>query len=129
MNNFKITLNQKRFLIIWICVHSFALFVNLVGLEGGSEYRGSEQNGLFHTFTTKDYQKEDFWPFTTFLETHEYYTTNYDDPRNTIGITFRTRNEAKQPDFNGIFNSYNLPEYIFYVLLGLGIVFIPKAWN
>jgi len=125
---YSVTLNQKRFLIVWICIHSFALFVNLTGLYGTTR-EGTETLGYANIFTTNGY-KNDFWPITTFFYRERYYVPNPSDPRNQHGysVTFGTWKE-KEPSFNGLFTGYDSTEYLFYILLGIGFVFIPKIWN
>ncbi len=125
---YKTTLAQKRFLIIWICIHSFALFVNLANINGET-VEGDYNGGYTHLFTTRGYE-DDFYPFTTFIYKQKYFVENSNDPRNYYGasMTFGEWKE-KEPSFNGFFTGYNLPEYIFYILLGLGIIFLPKIWK
>lgn len=99
-----LTLNQKRFLILWILFHSFALFVNLAGVNGFTSINDHEYV-CFFTNTLPGQYPIGFWPFVTFSPNTIYYDRIV---------------------FNGIFYSYEFPEYIFYMCLGLGIVFIPK---
>ncbi|QNR85077.1 hypothetical protein H9N25_00780 [Pedobacter riviphilus] len=123
---YSVTLNQKRFLIVWICIHSFALFVNVASIYGTIN-EGTQTLGYSNLFTINSYE-DDFWPFTKFTETESYidYSPNIFDE---IGKPKRGIWRDKTPSFNGIFTGYNLPEYIFYIILGLGIIFIPKIWN
>ena len=109
---------QKRFLIIWIIFHSFALFVNLAKIQGTIK----EESSLFtpeakyeYLFTSlTDWDK--FWPITTYYEKVHKYPTPTTSAYDVIY-------------FNGIFNSYDYREYIFYILIGIGIVFVPKIWK
>jgi len=39
------------------------------------------------------------------------------------------RQVGEQNYYGGLFNSYGIPEYIFYMFLGAGIVFVPKLWK
>ena len=124
-----LTLKNRRFLVVWICINAFALFVNVAHIQGEiKSYSGttckidlltdghgvSEDYSLFHP--------ETFYPFTTeytatcyasssYFENHVY---NYDVPNNS---------------FKGIFNGYSYWEFIVYTLLGFAIVFIPKVWG
>lgn len=120
-----ITINQKRFLIAWTIFHSFALFVNLFKIDGSLKM--TLYSPIFNVFTTT-YQTgayDDFWPFVP-------YTSN--------GIVLLTEKSNDDPwiwkdlaqdsfNFFGVFNSYNFPEYIFYMLLGFGFIYLPKLWN
>lgn len=115
----KLSLNQKRFLIVWILFHSFALFVNLADIKGTTQNEGHlVENGYYKNTTINlltSNTHPSFWPFVNYYEdTFEYQSPNY-----------RTENL----DFNGIFYSYSFSEYIFYILLGLAIIFVPKLWN
>jgi hypothetical protein len=177
----KLTLNQRRFLIVWILFHSFALFVNLADIEG--EVETSDNTTYF--FTKGISNNNDFWPFTSYYSTtpkladrHKTVldsTTNRigkKEPKYTIGIHSKTGKKVRIPrgiaesvkffnnpinndvdvlptdnrvtDFSpiiqevvgiehsyygGLFNCYGFPEYIFYILIGLCAVFIPKFWN
>jgi hypothetical protein len=116
MKPLNLTLNQKRFLIIWILFHSFALFVNVAHIYGTLHdgYGKDNDNTTVYLFcNTLPDRESDFWPFTSYTE--ESYQSN-------LGNYYERY-------YGGIFNSYGFPEYIFYMLLGLGIVFIPKLWK
>jgi hypothetical protein len=106
MNNLKLSTVEKRFLIIWILLHSFALFVNLAEVSGKID----RDNFLF-TNTDPLYSKNGFWPFVNFEGTN-YYPA-----------------DGNVLYFNGLFYSYGLSAFIFYILLGIGIVYIPKLWK
>ena len=107
MKKLTITQKEKRFLIIWIGICLFAFFVNLVPIEG-------KIDDFTYIFTVGE--SGGFYPFTSdFMGRHFIGYDQYDF------MQFK-------PRFNGIFNSFNLPEFIFYILLGFGIVYIPKIW-
>src|SRR4051812_20719601 len=120
-----LTLKNKRFLIIWICVNAFALFVNVAKIEGditSDKPLGNQGVHIithYHLLTTIDniFSNDKFWPFTTF------YKGDSED-----GLLL-LRNSGTTGDkllFYGIFNSYNFPAFLFYSLLGIAIVYIPK---
>jgi len=126
-----ITINQKRFLIVWILIHSFALFVNLAHIKGeyyNKVYQLGGENREIKYLFTNSINQDQFWPFTD-------YTTNT-FKKDTVGIT-PTDNDfniislrtTSTEYFNGVFNSYNFPEFIFYILIGFAIVFVPKLWS
>ena len=114
----KLTLAQKRFLIIWILFHSFALFVNVASIKGTITEttslfsKNAEYKYLFTSLTDKD----KFWPVTSYYEQVYKYPT---DRTAGYSITY----------FNGIFNSYGYSEYLFYILLGCIFIYIPKLWR
>jgi hypothetical protein len=114
----KISTKQKRFLIIWIIINTFALFVNKVSLEGN--LNGSlPENGRdgYQTYIlTNTWTHEGFWPFVPFIES-KYY--------NASGM----QNAGTVHTFNGLFYSYDLAAFMLYIALGFGIVFIPKLWK
>lgn len=124
--NSKITLNQKRFLIIWISIHSLALFVNLFQVNGA--LKNTNYSPIFNVFTTSEniYNKDDFWPFVNYYIYGKCLVVT-EDIKNTPLLWKDWAHETN--NFFGVFNSYNFPEYIFYILLGLGIIFLPKFWN
>ncbi|WP_118972468.1 hypothetical protein [Taibaiella koreensis] len=103
--------SEKRFLIVWIGVCSFAFFVNLADLKGHYTRGGN--------IWTSGQNQGDFWPFTNF--------TTYVEGVTFVGID-PSYSYASHTGFNGIFNSFDLPEFVFYSFLGLAIVFIPKIW-
>lgn len=171
----KLTLNQGRFLIVWILFNSFALFVNLAGIRGEI----NNDKNTFYLFTSGE--RSGFWPFTSYyyeepktIESTPIFPDSIKkiEPEYKIGIHSKTGkkvriptgleeslrffNNPKNEDVNviptdktitdyssvvqevvgiahsysgGIFNSYGLPEYIFYMCLGLGIVYLPKLWK
>lgn len=111
----KISLREKRFLIIWVLFHAFALFLSI------AEIKGNYENGYYFSNSSST---KDFWPFAGF--NNEGYSPNfkgYDASGSSI-----TRYEPYST-FKGIFNGYDLTEFIAYMVLGLGIVFIPKIWS
>jgi hypothetical protein len=118
------TLREKRFLIIWLGICLFALFLNLADIQGKIESKDGKYQYLFF-FSSEMYghlYDNDFYPFTDFVVERSvlYPSEKLRDYYIGKGTYLR---------FNGIFNSFNLPEFIFYSLLGLGIVFIPKIWK
>jgi hypothetical protein len=105
MENLALTLNQKRFLIIWTLFHSFALFVNLAGINGFVTVNDHEYVCIFANTLPGETYGSGFWPFVNF-------SPNY-----------------QEMIFNGIFYSYGFAEYVFYMLLSIGILFVPKLWS
>lgn len=110
-------MKQKKFLAIWAIIHSIALFVNLANIRGTIVERStlfSNDAKYVYLFTDLTYEDK-FWPFTPFYEKtikHPEHTNN------TVTITC----------FNGIFNSYGISEFIFYIVSSIVIVFLPKLW-
>jgi len=120
MNNLKLSTVQKRFLIVWILFHCLALFVNLTDIEGRIG-----DDDLF----TQTYNKEGFWPFVSFYETYhqkvpitDYTSDNY----NSANTTYLDKDDTY---FKGIFYTYNTTAFVFYIILGFGIVYVPKIWK
>jgi hypothetical protein len=119
---FRITLNQKRFLIIWIGIHSLALFVNVFNIEG----RTDTSNWTISTkvynyvFTKNSNYDNDFWPFTEFTKQERYYI----EPINSYEQGTWSYGTA----FNGIFYNYDYSEFVFYMLSGLAFIYLPKLW-
>jgi hypothetical protein len=113
----KISLNERKFLIILSLINMFALFVNLAKVNGkfttASGYDKNEHQYLWTSGSNKD----DFWPFISFVE--EESSTTYDHNSDIFGT-----NHYYQ--FQGIFNSYGIEEFIGYSLLGLLIIVVPK---
>lgn len=100
MKQLMITKGERRFLILWLATWSFAFFVNLTDING-KIFRNTTPQYIFTE--NSEHRTQDFYPFTTFIEAH-------------------------CTCFNGIFNSFNLVEWVVYCLIGIGIVFIPKIW-
>jgi hypothetical protein len=114
----KLTLSQKRFLIVWICLHSFALFVNVAKIKGTIQESSSffTLNGHYEYVFTDGENNDNFWPFTKFYE--KVYKSETEKVTATTDIYF-----------HGIFNSYGLVEYISYIIFGLALIYIPKFWS
>lgn len=216
----KPTTNQKRFLIIWILFHSFALFVNLAHINGEISFNNNKDvssniiteridstsmttnedldrainelnstksksnSNLSHVgdydtkplpnsdrstvirdaqhtvdntifLFTNELNPSDFWPFTKFyFQTFVWEDFKYPEviseervkkpqtseeryldsitktyPSTPIAYSSLKTKVGEQNIYGGIFNSYNIPEYIFYMILGFGIVFIPMFWK
>lgn len=117
MNRFKMSVGQRRFLIIWVIFHSVALLMNITKIEG-TVHQSLPENGttgyqinLFTSFQPDS----DLWPFVAIYHS-EYESQNL----NTYGdIVY----------FKGIFFGYNAISFLFYILVGFGIVYVPKLWN
>ncbi|MEQ7800177.1 hypothetical protein ABDJ41_10215 [Pedobacter sp. ASV1-7] len=112
MRHYSVTKNQKRFLIIWCLIHSFALFVNLANIEGAVDFSKTEHYYEPSYFLSRENKPEQFWPFVTF----------YDK-------TFSNFTGKWEGTFYGIFTAYGFEEFVFYILLGFAIIFIPKLWR
>ena len=123
-----LTLIQKRFLILWILFHSFALFVNLFDIRGNvvddihftdTTYYRKSINLL--TDTTN---KGGFWPFVN-------YSSSIDtsSPINHFDGTFYKNIDSKIIEYKGIFSCYRFLQYITYIILGLLIIILPKLWK
>ena len=94
--------------------HSFALFVNITDLECRI---GNDD--LF----TQSYNKDSFWPFVSFYETfHEKVPIESYNP--ALGYI-----DESHTYFKGIFYSYNITAFVFYIIIGFGVVYIPKLWK
>ncbi len=121
MKPYQLTLGQKRFLIVWIVFHSFALFVNVANINWSTEDNYTHNKYYWLTSRLSE-DNASFWPFVT------YITKSIGTPDEVYnGITFKGA-----PDwtlFNGIFYCYNFISYIFYIILGFGIVYVPKLWS
>jgi hypothetical protein len=102
----KLSVREKRFLIVWLGICFFAFFVNFAGV-----YVEFDTNQKIFTSGWDDNQ---FWPFVTFNHNMEV-AARYGVPELGKG-------------FGGIFKSFNLPEFITYSLVGVGIVLVPKIW-
>jgi hypothetical protein len=125
----KISLNQRRFLIVWILFHSFALFVNIAQIQLNYSSPNNDGGRDYTYIFTKLTDEEKFWPFTDFRHyvTHSD-TSNWQEIPGTKSHMFNVtvRNDHY---FDGIFNSYGFSEYIFYVLFGFVIIYIPRLWR
>ena len=134
-----ITLNQRRFLIVWICINVFALFVNATHLEG-LIHHGHFNNDLdfrdLHKIILRDKfclfmdsnedinrERNEFklFPFTSHF-TSVLTNESWDKPTFSMYYTY-------DEGFLGIFNGYSYFSFAFYFVLGFAIVFIPKMWS
>ena len=138
----KISLAQRRFLIVWICVNAFALFVNVAGLEGEIShgrvcYNNNYKVSSIKTFClfmnkSKDIDETNrtFYPFSTPFTSVHYKTDKYTIDRD-YGYAHKGDNidTYYREGFLGIFNGYSYREFFIYSLLGFVIVFLPKLWS
>lgn len=111
----KISIIQRRFLIIWIAIHTIALLTNIIPIRGEYSVEGdrcfscTKSMYIFAAPIYTDQQETKFWPFTNIYDQDGYgYGSLY---------------------FRGIFFSYGFGEFIFYILTGFAIVFLPRLWN
>jgi hypothetical protein len=114
----KLKRNERRFLIIWVCVHAFALFVNVAKVKGTIKEADSlfNKDAYYEYLFTSSVDNDDFWPFTTYYEKVNKPAT---DTVAAYNITY----------FNGVFTSYGIIEFISYCILGFAIVYVPKFWK
>lgn len=123
----------KKFIWIWLIVHSFALFVNLFSLDMNFQFEDSQtetalkdkigKDEKFHFtvyfFTNKNNSNSQFWPFVTYIG---------DDGPHYISVWDGTKsNRYADGYFNGIFHNYDISEFLFY--LALIVIFLSyKAY-
>lgn len=133
----KISLKERRFLIVWTCVNLFALIVNIADIHGTiSEPRSpvtktGNQEWVFESIPgfylwTAGNHDDVFWPFQSkFIATRRNigYPVFIGDG-NTLNVL-----PGKITDFLGIFNGYDYLEFGIYMILGFVIIFLPKIWN
>ena len=115
MKKFVLSKGQRRFLIIWIIFHLFALLTNIIPIEGKVN---DTPSGVLYIFTQGSSDK--FWPFSDIS-----HRSNYTEIRNG---NYDYNSTRKVTHFYGIFNGYGIEEFLVYVLTGLLIVFLPKLW-
>jgi len=117
----KLTLNQRRFLIIWILFHSFAYFVNIAQIEGRITIQGDSSVNNYNLLTSinTDPYEHPFWPFVTFYRDHLNDSFHSTAPNGMVSYT----------NFYGIFNYYSLKAYISYIIIGLALIYVPKFWK
>lgn len=118
---------QRRFLIVWLLFHSFALFVNVAKIRGklvdkrivheasmDFQSRDIETNTYVYAFSS-DVESRDFWPFSHFYE-------------NRVPDGYAKYSNVRIHRFNGIFFGYGWDEFAFYVAIGFVFIFIRKLW-
>jgi hypothetical protein len=114
----KISLGQKRFLIIWCLFHLFALATSVIPIKGEILI---EEDGMKYTnyiFTDKWDVEGKFWPFVEMYDPNGYNTYNR-----------FIEQRVQKGEFKGIFRNYNIGAFFVYIVLGLLIVFLPKLWS
>lgn len=112
---------KKNFIIIWLCFHFLALFVNIFEIQGNliaksnTKTSYSQAKNFFTTYGITEYSKQDFWPFVTYFgqEMQSNITEDYD--------------KATSSEFYGVFTDYDYSEFIAYQLLLL--IFLYFYWN
>ncbi len=123
-------LNSKRnFLIIWLCFHFFALFLNVFKIEGvirEVENCANCQTRSYLYLLTNQHEREgdesfsNFWPISGITTTY-VYNSGYFKQKN---IFYSPEDyETKYVNFNGIFNDYDISEFIAYNLILLVILY------
>lgn len=132
------SLKSRRFLIVWCCVNSFALLVNLAHIKGqiiNSENKNDRnvENVVVNLFTDGGGIDEDysfFHPATFYPFTSEFYSNSERGVSSETGswVSYSSITWYKNIRFYGVFNGYSYLEFIVYIILGFAIVFIPKMW-
>jgi len=112
-----ISLNQRRFLIIWCFFHLFALATNLIPIKGEITSEGYN-NYIFTYGESGSYYDGGFWPFVKMNDEKGYDTYDH-----------QTNERKYRSIFLGIFHKYNTGAFIVYIVLGFAIVFLPKLWG
>ena len=115
-----LTQKNRRFLIVWFSVITFALICDLVPITGAlpdvytiNKSYGNELYNGTHYVLTSGHADGSFWPFEVdyFYDGH---THNHEMP-----IRF----------FRGVFYGFDFWEFLIYGIIGLAIVFLPRIWN
>ncbi|MBO0940062.1 hypothetical protein J2I47_26190 [Fibrella sp. HMF5335] len=113
----------KKVAIIYFSINLFALFVNLVGLEGciyspiiNSNDTSNLTNPTIYLFAEQDVVRpsleNNFWPFTSFVEEVDFAYMG---------------NHYKQNYYRGIFADYNMPEFLFYLIVPILYFFYKRS--
>lgn len=124
MKKITVTLGNKRFLIVWMAIHAFALFVNTARVRGTIKTDNPYKDESHIWTTANDWTYGgDFWPFTTFFK-HNDGKAAYSPVDGHVLYQYDSYTV-----FNGLFNGYGYSEFLAYVVLGFCIVFVPKAWE
>lgn len=124
----QITLAERRFLIIWCSFHLFALCTSLIPIKGEIVDQNKYRDYIF-TSTDHYNSERGFWPFVKMLEENGYSTNVEDYTYSSSGYPEKTVSRGKRSLFKGIFYNYSLGAFLVYILLGFGIIFIPKVWG
>jgi len=107
----KITANQRKFLIIWCTCHIIFLLCYLFKFSGdldNGSYLISRLSVRGQRYSTL---QDVFWPFCKIFD------------------SFKGLDGMQHNILNGFLYGYDYTEFIVYMLLGFGIVFLPKLWN
>jgi hypothetical protein len=120
--------SKRKLLIIWMLIHSFALFVNLCGIEGKlsddindsytSEYR------LFTTDLPFSVPYKDFWPLVGIYQTVEKIKAEQVASNDILSKPEITYAIVKVHYLRGIFFKYDISEFIAYNFLFLIVLYL-----
>lgn len=118
-----LTQKNRRFLIVWFAILTFALLCNLVPIRGKiRDYQQLDERGkaipAIFLFTDGNSDDYGFWPFVS-------YTDNYIGSFAADSI----ENATDMRVFYGIFHFFGFWEYLIYGAVGLAIVFLPQIWH
>lgn len=115
-------IGKRNIIIILMCINSFALIVNFLGLKGRFDDGRCDQ--IEHNFFTdlaisetkhsRESHNNNFWPFVKFFETSERY----------CGGDWETRHIKS---FRGIFRYYDYSEFFIYSIIILLVLYI--SWE
>ena len=99
----KVIERYKKFIFIYVLINLFALGINIIDLD----IRSSTHDLEFYYLTNNDNLSNNvqhFWPFVNFIyrKNHFYNWANHNNDYTT---------------FNGIFFSYDISEFIFYIAI------------
>lgn len=117
--NFRLNQGQKRLFVIWLCFHSFALFVNLASID----WSITDSKGTAYHIFTSDYNQSKFWPFTRYIVKGAWLKKN-------SRVVYLSGNPYNTPEggYYGFFNGYGIPEFITYMILLFGFFYLPRLW-
>lgn len=138
-----ISVFEKRFLILWTIFHLTAIILYSFHISGKKEVnidstgqwassspteRGWTYSYIFNKFSDTSYTSTDnlgiLYPFTD-----KFFSKNYRLMfKNDYELHQKVLKPMEKTTFNGIFVGYDYSEFVVYMLLGFGIVFIRKIW-
>jgi hypothetical protein len=130
--SYMVTRGNRRFLIVWFAMCSFALLCNVAPIRG--EIQAENLNTGTPRICLFTNRGDGFWPFST-----EFFDDRWWTNRDYVEFPYRKNGAIVDADgyirndipseFNGLFNGFEYLEFLVYGILGICIVFVPKIWN
>jgi hypothetical protein len=130
----KLSKGTRRFLVIWFCIHFFALMANLANLDWYFETKRTLPLNPFDVSLSKQFGRT-ATPVTITYNIYFFTIGRLKGSSMDIGsyfwpfVKFYDESNFTRKYFLGIFHEYDYTEFAFYCILPFVIIGLKRLWH